>query len=70
MKVMKAKQESSDESYKRIPRFLKKLNHNENSLGFKIREEVRARFLNHKAIELLDQQGISPPFLTPKSFLS
>ena len=54
MEELKNIQESSDESYKKIPRFLKKLNHNENSLGFKIREEVRARFLNHKAIELLD----------------
>lgn len=54
MEQLKNKQESTDESYKKIPRFLKKLNHNENSLGFKIREEVRARFLNHKAIELLD----------------
>ena len=57
MQKMKKKQESQDTSYMRIPKFLKKLNHNENSLGFKIREEVRARFLNHKAIELLDQQG-------------
>ena len=51
---MKTKQELKDASYKLIPRFLKKLNHDEKSLGFKIREEVRARFLNHKAIELLD----------------
>lgn len=57
MEESRKKQEATDESYKKIPRFLKKLNHNENSLGFKIREEVRARFLNHKAIELLDQQG-------------
>ena len=54
MKEMKIREESSNPSYKKIPRFLKKLNLDENSLGFKIREEVRARFLNHKAIELLD----------------
>ena len=55
MEELKEKQESKNPSFKLIPRFLKKLNLNESSLGFKVREEVRARFLNHKAIELLDQ---------------
>ena len=45
-------------SYKRIPKFLKKSDSDEKSLLFKFKEEVRARFLNHKAIELLDQKGM------------
>ena len=44
-------------SYRAIPVFLRKNNNDEKSLQFKFREEVRARFLNHKAIELLDQKG-------------
>ena len=54
MKEIKEKEESKNPSFKKIPRFLKKLNLDENSLGYKIRKEVRARFLNHKVIELLD----------------
>lgn len=53
----KKKEEESDASYKKVPKFYQKSQANQNQLGFKVRHEARNRFLKHKTSEVLDKEG-------------
>jgi serine/threonine-protein phosphatase 2A regulatory subunit B'' len=54
----KKKEEESDTSYKKVPKFYQKSQASQNQLGFKVRHEARNRFLKHKTSEVLDKEGI------------
>jgi serine/threonine-protein phosphatase 2A regulatory subunit B'' len=51
----KKKEEESDASYKKVPKFYQKSQASQNQLGFKVRHEARNRFLKHKTSEVLDK---------------
>ena len=55
----KKKEEDSDPSFKKVPKFFQKSQQAENPLSAKVRQEARNRFLKHKTSEVLDKEGIT-----------
>lgn len=53
----KRKQEETDPSFKKVPKFFQKSQQTENPISFKVRQEARNRFLKHKTSEVLDKEG-------------
>ena len=53
----KKKEEDSDPSFKKVPKFFQKSQQAENPLSAKVRQEARNRFLKHKTSEVLDKEG-------------
>lgn len=54
----KRKEEETDPSFKKVPKFFQKSQQTENPISFKVRQEARNRFLKHKTSEVLDKEGI------------
>lgn len=44
----KKKEEETDPSFKKVPKFFQKSQQTENPISFKVRQEARNRFLKHK----------------------
>ena len=56
LKEEKEKDETTNPSYKQIPKFFFK-KQTESQLYFKVRQEARTRFLQNKTAEVLDKEG-------------
>lgn len=59
----KRKEEETDPSFKKVPKFFQKSQQTENPISFKVRQEARNRFLKHKTSEVLDKEGTGLPNL-------
>ncbi|CAD8060591.1 unnamed protein product [Paramecium primaurelia] len=65
------KEQEEDPSYKKIPKFFQKASvTNENQLSFRVRQEARTRFLNHKTGEILDKEDLEKLWTELKNNIS